>query len=44
MDWKNKHEMVANKIKGQLHARGHDTLAALHRYFQVSQENDSGIR
>lgn len=35
MDWKNKHGMVANKIKGQLHARGHDTLVALHKYFMV---------
>ena len=35
MDWKNKHQVIANKIKSQLHARGHDTLNALHKYFIV---------
>lgn len=35
MDWKNKHQVIANKIKSQLHARGHDTLNALHKYFVV---------
>ena len=35
MDWKNKHQVIANKIKSQLHARGHDTLKALHNYFVV---------
>jgi Ca2+-binding EF-hand superfamily protein len=42
MDWKNKFDMIKNKVKTQLHAKGVDTLISLSNWFNTFDLDGSG--